>query len=252
MTGQVEGKSVVIAGASSGIGKATASLFAEEGAKVVMLARNKERLDRAAGEIGSNTVPIRTDIGNPDSVRAAFTRVDSEFGRLHALLNVAGAARVRLIEEASDEDIATVVGANFIGPIYTPRSAIPLLKRAGGGDIVNVSSEVTLDDMPLMTLYSATKRGLEGFTKTMTKELKADKIRVTLLVAGSTADTGFADNFGPGDAERGYPLWEKDGYLQRVAGCEPMDQRWVAETMLFVVTRPRGQMVDVIHARSFS
>jgi len=218
----------------------------------VMLARNKDRLDRAATDIGSNALPIQTDIGDPDSVRAAFSRVDSEFGRLDALLNVAGAARVRLIEESSDEDISVVVGTNFLGPIYTTRSAIPLLKRAGGGDIINVSSEVTLDDMPLMTLYSATKRGLEGFTKTMTKELKADKIRVTLLVAGSTADTGFADNFGPGDAERGYPIWEKDGYMERVAGLEPMDQKWVAETMFFVVTRPRGQMVDVIHARSFS
>lgn len=252
MTGKVEGKVVVIAGASSGIGKATANLFAEEGAKVVMLARNRERLDGAAAEIGSSALPIQTDIGSPDSVRAAFIRVDSEFGRLDALLNVAGTARARLIEEASDEDIAAVVGTNFLGPIYTTRSAIPLLKRAGGGDIVNVSSEITLDDQPLMTLYSATKRGLDGFTKTMTKELKADKIRVTLLVAGATADTGFIDNFTPEDIERVFPIWEADGYLQRVAGRKPMEQRWVAETMLFVVTRPQGQMVDVIHARSFS
>jgi hypothetical protein len=86
----------------------------------------------------------------------------------------------------------------------------------------------------------------------MTKELKADKIRVTLLVAGATADTGFIDNFSPEDIEHAFPIWEEDGYLKRVAGRELMDQRWVAETMLFVVTRPRGQMVDVIHARSFS
>jgi NAD(P)-dependent dehydrogenase (short-subunit alcohol dehydrogenase family) len=211
VSGKVEGKVVVIAGASSGIGKATANLFAEEGAKVVMLARNKERLDGAAAEIGSNALPIQTDIGNPDSVRAASTQVDSEFGRLDALLNVAGAARVRLIEEASDEDIEAVVGTNFLGPIYTTRSAIPLLKRANGGDIINVSSEITLDDQPLMTLYSATKRGLDGFTKTMTKELKADKIRVTLLVAGATADTGFIDNFSPEDIERVFPIWEEDG-----------------------------------------
>jgi len=248
----LKGKVVVIAGASKGIGKETARLFVREGASVVMLARNRERLVKAAEDIGACALAVQTDIADPDTVREAFFQVESRFGRLDVLLNVAGSARVRLIEETSDEDIATVVGTNFLGPIYTTRSAIPLMKRTGGGDIVNVSSEVTLDDMPLMTLYSATKRGLEGFTRTMTKELKSDNIRVTLLVAGSTADTGFADNFGPGDAERAYPVWEADGYLRRVAGLKPMDRQWVAETMLFVVTRPRGQMIDVIHARSFS
>ncbi len=252
MTSKLEGKVAVIAGGSSGIGKATAQLFAEQGAHVVLLARHKVRLDEAAEEIGSLALPIQTDIGDPDSVREAFARVETEFGRLDALLNVAGAARIRLIEEASDEDIAVVVGTNFLGPIYTTRSAIPLMKQAGGGDIINVSSEVTLDDMPLMTLYSATKRGLEGFTRTMTKELKTDNIRVTLLVAGSTADTGFADNFGSEEVEYAYPAWEENGYIHRVAGAKPMEAQWVAETMLFAVTRPRGQMVDVIHARSFS
>jgi NADP-dependent 3-hydroxy acid dehydrogenase YdfG len=249
----MQGKVVVVSGASAGIGKATARCFAAAGARVVMLARRKAKLDEAAAEIGAAAVPIAADISDPASVRSAFDQVDASFGRLDVLLNVAGAARVRRIEDASDDDIATVVGTNFLGPIYTTRAAIPLLKKAGGGDIVNVSSEVTIDDLPLMTLYSCTKRGLDGFTRTMTKELRSDRIRMTLVVMGTVDGTDFGDNFGPGDAERAYPAWAEDGYLTRVAGAhQPMDAAWVADAMLYVVTRPKGMMIDVIHTRVFA
>jgi NAD(P)-dependent dehydrogenase (short-subunit alcohol dehydrogenase family) len=244
-------KVIVVSGASAGIGRAVAELLAREGAWVVLFARRKERLDATAVEIGPRAIPLAVDIGDPAALRAAFEQVDDRFGHLDALLNVAGAARVCRIEEATDEDIAAVVGTNFLGPIYTTRSAIPLLKKAGGGDIVNISSEVTLDDLPLMTLYSSTKRGLEGFTRTMTKELRADGIRVSLVVMGAVGDTSFGDNFRPGDVERAFPVWLDDGYLTRVAGHEhPVDPSWVAEALLFTLTRPRGMMIDVIHTRA--
>jgi NAD(P)-dependent dehydrogenase (short-subunit alcohol dehydrogenase family) len=250
VSGRVQDKVVVVAGGSAGIGKATARCFAHEGARVVVLARNKQRLDETVSEIGSGAIGIPTDIADPDSVRNAFAEVDERLGRLDVLLNVAGIARVRLIEEASDEDIAAVVGTNFIGAIYTTRSAIPLLRKAGGGDIVNVSSEITLDDMPLMTLYSSTKHALDGFTRSMTKELKKEGIRVSLVVMGTVGETAFTDNFSPEDVERAMPLWFEDGYMERVAGSDhPMDGAWVAESMLHVVTRPKGMMCDVIHTR---
>ena len=248
---ELDGKVVVVAGASTGIGRATAERFAASGANVVLLARRRERLDAAAAAIGERAVPIVADISDPDSVRSAFALVKERFGGLHALLNVAGAARARRIEEASDEDIAAVVGTNFLGPIYTTRAAIPLMKAVGGGDIVNVSSEVTLDDLPLMTLYSSTKRALDGFTRTMTKELKEDRIRVTLVVMGAVAGTSFADNFEAGEIERVRPVWEADGYTTRVAGgAVRMEAEWVADAMLYAVTRPTGMMMDVIHTRS--
>ncbi len=251
MAGALEGKVAVVTGASSGIGKATAALLAEQGAEVVLLARGKQRLEEAAQAIGPRATAIATDVADPESVRAAFARIAAERGRVDVLANVAGVVRIARIEDATDEDIASAVGTNFLGPIYTTRAAIPLLKRAGGGDIVNFSSEVTLDDMPLATLYSASKGGLESFTKTMTKELKEERIRVTLLRVGLT-DTAMSETLEPATLARAYPIWEQDGYLRRVAGRDPMDPRWVAEALLFAVTRPRGQMVDVIHARSFS
>jgi NAD(P)-dependent dehydrogenase (short-subunit alcohol dehydrogenase family) len=244
-------KVVLVTGASSGIGLAAAHRFAADGARVIMVARGSERLAAASAAVGSAALPIAADVGNPDSVRGVFAQVEDRFGHLDVLLNVAGVARVRLIEEATDEDIAATVGTNFMGPIYTTRSAIPLLRQAGGGDIVNVSSEVTLDDLPLMTLYSATKRGLDGFTRTMTKELRADGIRVSLMVMGTVGETGFSDNFGPGDAERAFPVWEEDGYLTRVAGAaHPIEADWVADALVYAVTRPRGMMLDVLHVRA--
>ncbi len=248
MNDRLAGKAVVVAGGSAGIGRAISSCFADEGADVVILARRRDRLDEAVAACGEHASGIVTDISEPDSVRAAFAEIGDRYGRVDVLLNVAGIARVRTIEEASDEDISAVVGTNFLGPIYTTRSAIPLLRNSAGADIVNVSSEITLDDMPLMTLYSSTKRGLDGFTRSMTKELKPPGIRVTLVVMGTVGETAFADNFGPGDAERAIPLWSADGYMSRVAGADhPMDASWVAESMLHAITRPRGMMTDVMH-----
>lgn len=143
--GKCSGKVVVVSGASTGVGRALAKRFAEDGATVVMFARRKDRLDDAAAEIGEQAIPIPTDITSSASVRAAFEEIAHRFERVDVLVNMAGVTRVRHIEEASDDDIAISVGTNLIGPMYTIRSAVPLLKAAGGGDIVNVSSEITLD-----------------------------------------------------------------------------------------------------------
>jgi NAD(P)-dependent dehydrogenase (short-subunit alcohol dehydrogenase family) len=250
MVASVRDKVVVVSGGSAGVGLAAAQLFAKEGANVVVLARRKDRLDEAVATIDGSAVGIATDIADPDGVRAAFAEVESRFGRVDVLLNVAGVARTRLIEEASDDDIITVVGTNFLGPIYTTRAAIPLMRRVGAGDIVNVSSEITLDDMPLMTLYSSTKHALDGFSRTMTKELRGQGIRVSLVVLGTVAPTSFGDNLPEADLARAYPMWQEDGYLTRVAGTVPMEPMMVADSILFVVTRPSEEMIDVIHVRA--
>ena len=215
---------------------------------MVMMARGKQRLDEIAGSLGA--VPIVCDVANPDSVRAAFAEIDQRFGKLDALINVAGVARIRTIEDSSDEDIQFVFGVNLLGPIYTTRSAVPLMRKAGGGDIINVSSEITWDYMPLMVLYGASKGGLDTFSTMMVHELKALNIRVGLYVSGSV-DTEFATNFEPEEVEAVFPIWEASGYLSRVAG-PGMPPEWMAEAFLFQLTRPAGQMVDKIHVRSFS
>jgi NAD(P)-dependent dehydrogenase (short-subunit alcohol dehydrogenase family) len=252
MPNSLDGKVVVISGASMGVGKATAERCAADGATVVLLARRKLLLDEIAETIGANAVPIATDVTCSTQVRAAFEQVALQFGRIDVLVNSAGASRIRLIEEASDEDIAVTVSTNLLAPIYTTRAAIPLLRAAGGGDIMNISSEITLDHLPMMTLYAATKHGLNGFTEAMSKELRKDSIRVTLVILGAVDDTGIHENFAPGDIERAWPIWEADGYLTRMSGTQRLTPPTVAAVLHDVLTRPRELMIDVIHVRPAS
>jgi NADP-dependent 3-hydroxy acid dehydrogenase YdfG len=252
MSRSMEGKVVVVSGASMGVGRATAQRFAREGATVVLLARRKLLLDEIADTIGANAVPIVTDVTSSTEVCVAFEQVAAQFGRVDVLVNSAGASRIRMIEEASDEDIAVTVNTNLVAPIYTTRAAIPLLRAAGGGDIMNISSEITLDHLPMMTLYAATKRGLNGFTEAMNKELRRDSIRVTLVILGAVGDTGIHENFAPGDIERAWPIWEADGYLTRMSGTQFLTSATVADVLHDVLTQPRELMMDVIHVRPAS
>jgi NAD(P)-dependent dehydrogenase (short-subunit alcohol dehydrogenase family) len=248
VTGVLDDKVCVVAGGSAGIGLATARLFAARGATIVMLARGGVRLGEAAASVGPNAVPVVADISDPDDVRRAFEIIAERFGRVDVLLNVAAVARVRWLEEATDEDIAHVIGVNLLGPIYTVRAAIPLMPP--GSVIVNVSSEITLDAMPMMTLYGTSKAGLEAFSRLMNRELRPREIRVCTCVAGSTSGTAFGENFAEGDLETAGPAWAEDGFIGRIAGTQPMAVDDVAEALLFQVTRPPSQMLDVMHVRA--
>src|ERR1700729_1527805 len=247
MAQSMEGRVAVVAGASRGVGRATAIRLGQDGATVVLLARRKLLLDEVVEIIGPSAVPIVTDVTSSHDVHAAFDQIAAQFGRIDVLINSAGASRIRLIEEASDEDIAVTVNTNLVAPMYTTRAAIPLLRAAGGGDIMNVSSEITLDYLPMMTLYAATKHGLNGFTQAMNHELRRESIRVTLVVLGAVGDSAVHENFGPGDLERAWPIWEADGYLTRMSGTQLLTSARVAEVLYDVLTRPRDLMMDVIH-----
>ena len=111
----LEGKLVVVAGASAGVGRAVAGRCAEEGARVVMLARGRERLEAAAKAVGPTALALTCDIARPSDVADAFGVIGERFGRIDAVLNVAGVARIRAIEDASDDDIAFVFGVNLLG-----------------------------------------------------------------------------------------------------------------------------------------
>ena len=186
--GRLAGKVALVTGATSGSGRAIARRFVAEGADVVMLARGKGRLVDEASALGRRAIPIVTDVGDVDSVRAAFSEVADRFGKLDILVNNAAVYRPCFVDELSDADITQQVNTNFLGPVYTCRAAIPLLRAAGGGDIVNTSSESTLDPFPMLSMYVSTKAALEAFTKTLMHELRDDDIRVTVLVQGVAAD----------------------------------------------------------------
>jgi len=255
--GPVAGKVAVVAGGSTGLGAACGRALAQAGAQVVLLARGRERLDKTVAAIAADLAAtagsvsgVRANVAEPGSVRQAFATITERWGSPRILLNTASVTRVRAIEEASDEDISAVLSTNLLGPIYTIRAAVPLMRAAGGGDIVNVSSEATLDYLPLGTLYATSKHAVDGLTHQLVHELRPDGIRITLVRLGATKTEFGANNYGPGEADRARGAMADGGYLDRVAGRNHMEAADVAETILFTLTRPSTQMSDVIHIRA--
>ncbi|HEY6427065.1 MAG TPA: SDR family oxidoreductase [Acidimicrobiales bacterium] len=253
--GALDGRVTVISGSSSGSGLGIARRFADEGAHVVMLARNKERLDAVAGGLGEQAVPIATDVCDPDSVRAAFGEVAERFGQVDVLVNNAAVYRPCAVEDLDDAEITQQVATNFLGPVYTSRAAIPLLRAAGGGDIVNTSSESTLHPFPMLSMYVSTKAALEAFGQVLAQEVRDDDIRVTTVVQGTAVGagggaTGWA--WDPDHTAAAMALWNERGLLSQVLGrYGGQSVEDIGEVHLFIVTRPRTQKLDTVHVRSF-
>lgn len=251
-TRPLAGKVIAYAGASRGVGRHVSGALVAAGAQVAMLARDEARLKEAATAAGEGALPIPTDVSDPDSVRAAFARIEAELGRLDALVNNAVVGWPHRVEEVDDDQVRAEVGTNLVGPILTCRSAIPLLRASGGGDIVNVSSESALDPFPHLVVYAATKAGLETFSAGLAHELKPDGIRVTLLRSGQTEGGEFSAHWDPEVKDRVRREWEAGGYLARVAGQAPQPADRIAEAVTFVLTRPPGSVIDVISVRAHS
>lgn len=256
MAGQLEGKVTVVTGATSGTGLGIARRFAAEGADVVMLARGAERLTKEAAALGPHALPIVTDVGDIGSVAVAFAQIEERFGRVDVLVNNAAVYAPCYVADLSDREIRQTVDTNFIGPVLTCRAAIPLLRAAGGGDIVNTSSESTLDPFPMLSMYVATKAALEAFSRTLMDEVQDDDIRVTVVVQGVAGAGGSSTDWAwdPDNAQIAFELWTRKGYLAKVTGREGSTGQSVddvADVHLYVVTRPRGQKLDTVHVRSY-
>ncbi|MGE0881792.1 MAG: SDR family oxidoreductase [Acidimicrobiia bacterium] len=249
--GQLDGKVAIVTGATSGSGRAIARRFVKEGATVGLVARTKSALDETCADIGEGAVALQCDIGDPDQVRAAFKIIEDRCGKLDVLVNNTGVGRPSPVEELTDDDIMFHVRGNYLGPVYTARSAIPLMLKAGGGDIVNTSSESTLYPMPYLSLYTSTKAAVEKFSQVMGIELRHKNIRVTEFVQGVTAESSFGNTWDPKFAAKAYEEWMSGGYMAACNGAAgPQDPNNVADVTLFVVTRPRTQMLDRIHVRA--
>jgi NAD(P)-dependent dehydrogenase (short-subunit alcohol dehydrogenase family) len=255
VTGALADKVVAISGASSGSGRGIAARFLREGASVIMLARDKQRLDDVAAELGERASPIATDVGDPDSVRESFAAIERRFGRLDVLINNAAVYRPCAVESLTDFDIERQVATNFLGCVYTCRAGIPLLRAAGGGDIVNTSSESTLHPFPMLSMYVATKAALEAFGRVLAQEVQDDDIRVTTLVQGTAkgAGNGATDwDWDPDHTSAALELWTERGLLAEVHGRHGgQDVDDIGDVHVFIVTRPRAQRLDVVHCRSF-
>lgn len=176
------GKTIVITGAGGGLGRALAQRFAGDGERVVLLGRSLAKVQAVADRIGDGALAVACDVTSPDSVRAAFATIAATHPTIDALINNAATFTPFLVAEASDAAIVDTVLTNLAGPVLCARSAIPLLAR--GGHIINLSSDSIDDAHPHLSLYQATKAGLETFGVHLHRELADRGIRVTTVRAG--------------------------------------------------------------------
>ncbi|MGC1105465.1 MAG: SDR family NAD(P)-dependent oxidoreductase [Candidatus Acidiferrales bacterium] len=181
---RLSGKMAFITGGGTGIGRACALLFAREGAKVAVAARRREKLDAVAREIiaeGHEALAVECDVTKKDSVEGAVRAAEERFGGLNVIVNNAGTLHVGSVEETSDEDWSRVITANLTGTFLVSRAAVPALRRAGGGSIVNIGSYLGLVGLKHRAAYCASKGGVTMLTKAMALDHAAEKIRVNCI-----------------------------------------------------------------------
>ena len=185
-------KTVIITGGSQGVGAATARAFARAGANLVLVARTRKNLEALAEELRSETrveiVPM--DVSDIDACANLFKKTEYEFGAVHVLVNNAGYHERGPVESVSAEDLGTMIDVNLKAPILLSRMAIPYLREAGEGAIINVASLAGRTPVPGAATYSATKFGLRAFTLAVAEELVGTNIKLAALSPGPI-DTGF-------------------------------------------------------------
>ena len=182
------GKSVIVTGASRGIGLAVARLFAERGASLVIVGRDPERLDQARRELeafGTRVVAVAGDVGLSETAERVVEAAARELGGIDIVANIAGAFPTANVENTSDTQYAEAISANLTSTFVMCRAALPHLRARGGGAIVNMSSTAARLPTPGLAVYGATKAGIEAFSRACAVEV-APGIRVNTVSAGPT------------------------------------------------------------------
>lgn len=190
MENNIKGKVIVITGASSGIGEATAKDLAAKGAMVGLGARRKERLDRIVAEItdaGGKAVAFETDVTQRTSVQALVDGTVSAFGKVDVLINNAGIMPLSRIEELQYDDWDKMIDINIKGVLYGIGAVLPYMKEQKSGHVVNVAS-VAGHRVPLnggSAIYSSTKFAVRAISEGFRQEAKPYNIRTTIISPGA-------------------------------------------------------------------
>ncbi len=191
----IEGKVVVITGASSGIGEATALRLAQGGAHVVLGARRSDRLEALVARIaaaGGEASCVVTDVKRRDDLFRLVERALERYGKLDVLVNNAGIAPVSLLDELRVEDWDDMVDVNIKGVLYGIAAALPVFRRQGFGHFVNIASTAGMVIKPTMSVYSGTKFAVRAISEGLRQEA-GDKLRVTIISPGFV-QTDLADS----------------------------------------------------------
>jgi len=236
-------QSVVITGASSGIGRRTAIEFGRRGAMLTLAARNEEALNETAEEVraaGGRAHVVVTDVAEWDQVERLAQQAAEHWERIDTWVNNAGVTVYSLFETLSVAEIDRVIRVNLLGQIYGAKAALPHLRHAGGGTLINVSSEVGVRGVPLQSVYCAAKHGIKGFTEALRMELEHEgaNIQVTLIVP-SGINTPFFEH-----------ARSKMGVKPKPPGAV-YEPEVVADAIVFAAENPRREIFVGAPAKSY-
>jgi 3-oxoacyl-[acyl-carrier protein] reductase len=227
-------KVAVVTGASRGIGRAIAMMLASEGVFVAATARSEERLRQLQHDIESTGGQIHiivADLADPLSAQHIVSQTVTKFGRLDILINNAGIAVQSTLLETSTEQWDQLMAVNARAPFLLCKEAIPYMKTAGGGTIIQIVSVVGVKGYINQGAYTASKHALMGMSKVLAQEVQADNIRVHTILPGGVATEMI---------ERMRPDLKKS---------ELMASEEIADIVLFLLTHRGNAVIDDIHVR---
>ena len=234
-------KIALITGATSGIGEATAVLLAQHGYNLILTGRRKERLisvkEKIVAENQSEVFLLNFDIRNLEETENAINSLPSQWLKIDILINNAGlAAGFSTIQDGEIDDWERMIDTNIKGLLYITRLISPIMVKNGIGHIVNISSSAGKETYPYGNVYCATKHAVQSVTKGMRMDLLKHGIKVSTVSPGAV-DTEFAVVRFGGDTERAKQVYD---------GFTPLHAQDIAETLLFVITRPKHVNIDDI------
>ena len=237
MTEGIEGKVVVITGASSGLGEASARLLAKKGAKVVIGARRLDRLQALARELDlRNDAAVQTDVTDRSQVQRLVDRAREMHGRVDVMINNAGLMPQSLLESLRVEDWDRMIDVNIKGVLYGIAAVLPVMIAQKSGHIINVSSVAGHKVRAGGTVYSATKHAVRAISEGLRQEVKPHHIRTTIISPGAV-DTELPQSVtDPAVAER-----IKKSYAEQAIPADSF-----ARAVVFAVSQPEDVDINEI------
>ena len=223
-------KVAVVTGAGSGIGEAIATLLHEEGAKVVLAGRNKEKLQNVANQLSQDSVKVvPTDVTNKEEVDELIKIAQQTFGGLDIVINSAGQMLSSKITDYQVDEWDSMIDVNIKGTLYTAQAALPTMLEQSSGHLINIASISGFEVTKSSTIYSATKAAVHTITQGLEKELAKTGVKVTSISPGMV-DTAITAAYNPTDRKK----------------LEPQD---IAEAVLYALTQPKHVNVKEITVR---
>ncbi|HEJ8730968.1 TPA: SDR family oxidoreductase [Staphylococcus aureus] len=223
-------KVAVVTGAGSGIGEAIATLLHEEGAKVVLAGRNKEKLQNVANQLSQDSVKVvPTDVTNKEEVDELIKIAQQTFGGLDIVINSAGQMLSSKITDYQVDEWDSMIDVNIKGTLYTAQAALPTMLEQSSGHLINIASISGFEVTKSSTIYSATKAAVHTITQGLEKELAKTGVKVTSISPGMV-DTAITAAYNPKDRKK----------------LEPQD---IAEAVLYALTQPKHVNVNEITVR---